>query len=112
MAHRLRPMVSSAVSGRNTVRAMLCAVVLTAGLGACSDPPPDPEEARRARVETRLRDSFSANQATCILERLDEPTLVALDRTGDLDADSDPMTTYSQAVADCIIDPGGTADEN
>lgn len=82
-------------------------MAVTGGLGACSDPPPDPDEARRTRVETRLRDSFSANQATCILERIDEPTLVALDRTADLNADSEPMATYSEAVVDCVTDPEG-----
>jgi hypothetical protein len=92
---------------RRPIGVLVCAVTLTWSLGACSDPPPDPGEARRTRVETRLRDSFSANQATCILERIDEPTLVALDRTADLDADSEPMATYSDAVVDCVTDPGG-----
>ncbi|QXC61667.1 hypothetical protein KSP35_02120 [Aquihabitans sp. G128] len=81
--------------------ALVAAALLVAG---CSDPKPDPAKERRDRIEQRLR-SFSAAQSNCILERVDEQTLVALDRTNGLEADSAAMADYSAAVVACVADP-------
>ncbi len=75
---------------------------------ACADDDVDPAEARADRVEARLQDSFSAAQARCIVGRIDDPVLQALDRTADLAADAEALVAYSEAVASCVADPDGT----
>lgn len=89
---------------------MLAALAVAAGLtfAGCSDEEPDPARARRERIETRLRASFSAAQADCILRNLDERTLAALDRERDLEADSPQLARYSAAAAACVADPEAT----
>lgn len=86
--------------------AALVAVVL---LGACSGDDPTPEELRRDRVEERLGDTFPPAQVTCILDGLDDATLLALDQNQDLEADSTELTTYSFVVRACAADPAGAA---
>jgi len=92
-------------------RRLLARPVLGAALGAllaccigagCAADPPDPSEVRREQVQTRLEATFSGQQATCILESLDEATISALARARDLEAGSDELTTYSDAVALCV----------
>lgn len=83
-------------------------MVVALGVGACSDPEPDPTQVRQDRVEKRLRASFSASQARCIVDRVDPAVVRALDRTADLDADTDIMRAYSAAVAACVTDPTTT----
>lgn len=90
---------------RLTGLALVGALALGAPLAGCSDEAPDPAEARQERVETRLRDSFSAAQARCIVERLDPAAVRALDRTADLEAESVAMVAYSEAVTACVADP-------
>ena len=81
-------------------------VSLFAGaLSGCSSDAPDPAQQRRERVETRLGESFSKDQADCIVKAIDEPTLRALDGTGDLVPDSKPMLTYTVAVRTCVGSP-------
>lgn len=77
--------------------------------GCSADDEPTPEELRRDRVETRLTGTFPKAQAECILDGLDEPTLIALDRTTDLDPESDAMVAYSFLVRACVEDPSATA---
>ncbi len=83
--------------------------VSAAALGGCSsDPGPTEEELRDQRIETRLSGTFPGVQARCILDGLDESTLVALDRDADLGGDA--LATYSRVVSTCVEDPdsGGT----
>ena len=82
--------------------AALVAVVL---LGACSGDDPTPEELRRARVEERLGDTFPPAQVTCIIDGLDEPTMIALDENAALDEESAELATYSFVVRVCSADP-------
>lgn len=85
-------------------------VLIVAVVAGCStDDEPTPEELRRDRVETRLVGTFPKAQAECILDGLDEPTLVALDRVTDLDPESDAMVAYSFLVRACVEDPTATA---
>lgn len=94
MRHPLRAALPARLVG-----VVMVGVLLAAG---CSDPEPSPAEQRRDRLETRLR-SFSAAQASCILGRLDQTTLVALDRpTGTLGPAA--MDDYSEAVVACVTD--------
>lgn len=96
---------------RRAPRSRLCGPVAAALLvaltvGGCSGSEPTPAEARRARVETRLRTSFSGAQTRCILERADEDLLRALDRTRDLGPDA--LGTWSDVLVACVTDPDGT----
>lgn len=88
---------------------LVTVAVLVAGfaLVACSGSDADPAQERQARVEERLRSSFSGTQARCIVERSDPAVIRALDRTVDLEPDSELMTAYSDAVATCVTDPAG-----
>ena len=82
--------------------AALAAVVL---LGACSGDDPTPEEQRRDRVEERLSDTFPPAQVSCIVDGLDEPTMIALDEDKDLEEGSAELATYSFVVRVCSADP-------
>ena len=93
MQHHLRPAVVALV------------LAVAVGLAGCSDPEPDPTQVRQDRVEKRLRDSFSATQARCIVDRVDPAVVRALDRSVDLDADAAVMRAYSDAVTACVTDP-------
>lgn len=97
---RARPLLAFAL-------ALLLAVPVLAG---CStDDEPTPEELRRERVEARLTGTFPKAQADCIVDGLDDATLIALDRDTDLEPDSDAMVTYSFLVRACVEDPSATA---
>ncbi|MEO6989271.1 MAG: hypothetical protein ABI239_11560 [Aquihabitans sp.] len=87
---------------RHFVGIAVCAVLFPAIVAGCSSDEPDPAQQRRDRVETRLGESFSKDQADCIVETIDDDTLRALDRTVDLPADSAPMLTYTVAVRTCV----------
>jgi hypothetical protein len=76
-------------------------LALSALVAGCSSDPPDPAEVREQQVRDRLEATFSGQQASCILEALDEATIRALVRTTDLDADSDEFSRYSDAVTLC-----------
>ncbi|MBX3314740.1 MAG: hypothetical protein KF906_10510 [Actinobacteria bacterium] len=86
--------------------AVLAAVVL---LAACSGDDPTPEELRRERVEERLADTFPPAQVSCILDGLDDATMIALDEDQDLAKDSAELATYSFVVRVCTADPNATA---
>lgn len=87
----------------NPVRAVALGLVLTSILGACSSEPADPAAARRERVETRLRSTYSTVQARCVLARLDAPTIAALDQATDLPAASPALRRYSAALRACVV---------
>lgn len=82
-------------------------VAISLASSACSKPEPTPAEARRNRLETRLKTSFADAQSKCILGKLDEPTIAALDRTATL-APGQALDRYSEAVRDCVADPATT----
>lgn len=95
---------------RLTVRAplLLAALVVAASSSAaCSKDEPTPAEARRNRLETRLEASFSDAQVRCILAKLDDPTIQALDRTANLPPGA-ALNRYSDAVQACVADPATT----
>lgn len=96
------------IAPRAVATAVAVLAVAGLGLGACADEKPDPAQERLERVETRLRSTFSASQARCILERSDTDVVRALDRTADLPADSPVLAAYSDAVAACVEDPTST----
>ncbi len=98
------------LTGRSHHRIRGTSLLLAAAftIAGCSDPAPDPAQARRNRVEDRLRSSFSVAQSTCILDRLDPAALRAVDRTATLQGDTEALATYSDAVAACVRDPTGT----
>lgn len=100
------------MTARRRTRLAVAALVLVATtLGACSsDDEPTPEELRRERVETRLNATFPRAQASCILNALDDETLLALDRDQDLAADSTAMQTYGFAVRACVADAEASGD--
>jgi hypothetical protein len=83
-------------------------VVLVLVVAGCADEKVDPAEARQERVERRLQGSFSDAQARCIVDRIDATVVRALDRTADLEPDSEAMQSYSDAVAACVADPDAT----
>lgn len=93
--------------GRRTL-ALILAVAALSGTSACSGSEPTPAEARRARVEATLEETFSRAQVDCLLQRLDPESLATLDRSQDIDVDSPGLTAYSEALVSCVSDPGGT----
>lgn len=72
-------------------------------MAGCSKDDPDPATARRDRVETRLRSTFSAAQARCVLARLDARTITVLDRSRTLEPASTELARYSRAVRTCVV---------
>ena len=83
------------------------ALLMVAAAGCSSDPPTE-EEARRTRVEGRLSQTFSDVEVRCIIGRLDDATLLALDAETDLDPADDEMALYTEVLAACVTDPTGT----
>lgn len=77
-------------------------------LAGCGSDPVDPSVARRERLEKRLRSSFTKEQASCILGRLDESVLRALDRSTDLRVDDEAFLLYSAALQTCVDRPAVT----
>jgi glycogen debranching enzyme len=95
---------------RPSARAHLASLVagLAVGavlLGSCSSEPPDPAEQRRDRVAERLEETFSRQQASCIVDRLDDDVIAALDAedaTAPLDAESSELLAYTDALLACV----------
>lgn len=87
---------------------MAVTALAVAGLAGCSGSDQSPAEARRERVESRLRETFSGAQARCILDRSDARLLVALDRAEALATDDDALASWSDVVVACVTDPDGT----
>lgn len=83
-------------------RVLAAALLVTVGVGACGGSEQSPAEARRDRVEARLRTSFSAAQARCILDRADPDLLQALDRRRDLDPDAPALADWSGVLVACV----------
>jgi hypothetical protein len=81
---------------------MICLLLGTAATG-CSKHDVDPAAARRRRVEVRLRSTFSAAQARCVLARLDGRTLTALDSDARLRSSSTEFTRFNSAVRSCVV---------
>lgn len=99
---------------RHPGRLVVLAVSAVAALlvTGCSEPEPDPVEVRAEVVRNRLGETFSEAQVDCIMGRLDDSVLQALDRDIDLDPDGEAMAAYSEAVSSCVADPAATpADE-
>lgn len=89
----------------STIAVAAVVVGLLVGAAGCAKEKLSPAEARRARVEKRLGATFSDRQVGCILDRVDTPVLVALDSGRPLDAGTEAMFTYSNAVTICVTDP-------
>ena len=89
--------------------AAVAALFVVLAAGACSRSEPTPAEARRDRVETRLRTSFSDAQTRCILDRAQPDLLRALDRAADLDPKSGDLDEWSDVVVACVSDDGAEA---
>lgn len=89
----------------STIAVAAVVVGLVVGAAACAKEKLSPAEARRARVEKRLGETFSNRQVDCILDRVDTPVLVALDSGRALNAGTEAMFTYSNAVTICVTDP-------
>lgn len=86
-------------------RTLATLVVVGLAVTGCTQDKLSPAEARRARVEQRLRRTFSQTQTDCILRRVDTAVLVALDKGGDLEPATPQMFTYSNALAICVTNP-------
>ena len=71
----------------------------------CSEPEPDPAEVRQEVIRDRLEETFSGAQVDCIMSRLDDSVLQALDLSTDLDPEGDAMAAYTEAVTTCVTDP-------
>lgn len=86
---------------RSRSLALGLALTLSVAAAACASEPKDPAEQRKDRVQARIEDTFSRTQAACIMKVLDAPTIAALDRASTLDADSEALRIYSNAVVAC-----------
>lgn len=95
---------------RRSPAVAVAALVVVLAAGACSGSEPTPAEARRDRVEARLRTSFSDAQARCILDRAQPDLLRALDRSADLDPEAGDLAEWSDLLVACIADAGTEAD--
>ena len=94
---------------RRLVGFVACVTLISVAVTGCSSDEADPAQQRRDRVETRLDESFSKDQADCIVKTIDEATIRALDRTTDLAPDSPAMLTYTVAVRTCVGSPASSA---
>ncbi len=93
--------------------AVLASTLFAASLfaGGCADEPSDPVEARRERVQDRLEDTFSRQQAECILEQLDDDQLQVIDAAPTTPTDEAPadledptvLEAYSNAAVACVV---------
>ena len=102
--------------GRRGAAATLVAAALLV-VAACAEEPTDPTEARRERVQARLEDTFSRQQATCILEQLDDEQLEAIDAAPPAEGsgaeaplpdleDPEVLEAYSNATVACVVGLG------
>ena len=94
---------------RHLLGVAACVALFSVAIAGCSSDESDPAQERRERVETRLGETFSKDQADCIVATIDEDTLRALDRTVDLPPDSPQMFIYSVAVRACVEDPNSAS---
>lgn len=95
---------------RRAVAVLGAAALLAGGTGGCSHRAKQtPAEIRHDRVEARLRATFSAAQARCVLAALDEPTIAALARGTRLAAGGTELARYSGAVASCVTGARATS---
>ena len=88
-------------------RAGLTLVVGTALLvAACSSDAADPSVEHRDRVRVRLEESFSNDEARCILDALEPADLATLDTAKDLPADNPVLVAFGDAVRSCVAGEG------
>jgi hypothetical protein len=92
---------------RGSAAGALALLLVITTLGGCGGSEQSPAEARRERVASRLRESFSGAQADCILDRADDELLRALDRARALDADATALAAWSDVLVACVTDPDG-----
>ncbi len=102
------PVARSARRARLAPAVAAAALFVTLAAGACSGSEPTPAEARRDRVEARLRTSFSDAQARCILDRAQPDLLRALDRTAALDPKAGDLAEWSDLLVACVTEPDVT----
>ena len=77
------------------------ALALGAGAGGCAKEEKDPAQLREEHVQARIEDSFSRTEASCVMKVLEPSTITALERTGDVPADSEAMRIYTNALVAC-----------
>ena len=95
---------------RSVLPAGLVALAVASGLlGGCGKDEPTAEEMRRDRIGSRLDATFPKAQVTCILDGLDDATMIALDRDGDLAKGSKALSTYTFVVRACAKDSTASA---
>jgi len=105
--HLLRAAPPAAGRPGRATRVVAVAMLAAVALVGCTKDQADPAQERRDRLEQRLR-SFSAAESNCILRRLDDATMRALDRTAALTGGSKAQKAYTDAVVACVTDPTGT----
>src|SRR5690625_1973093 len=82
-------------------------ILIMTSLLACSSTEEDPAEQSRRRMTERLEETFSGDQASCVVGELDIETIDALlpDHDDDRDDDDDrALEAYSQAIRTCMLD--------
>ena len=87
---------------------VLLVVALAVGAGACGEDDPTPEEARRQRVEERLKLSYTDEQVDCMLEQLSEGVLTSLDGKGNMPQGGAELEEFSTVARACVIGSGDT----
>lgn len=85
------------------VHAVAAAVLVVVLAGACTNSSNNQANQESTRVRTRLEESFSRDQVTCLLDALEPADVKALAATKDLDPKSKLLERYSQSLRTCVI---------
>lgn len=123
MTTRTHPRIVPRHEPRRSARLLAPLLLLAVLLGACSSDEEDPAAADRRRILERLEETFSGDQAACILDELDTEVIERLLETDDLAGHESELWIYSAAVRDCVItevveiepppdSPDGTTDDD
>lgn len=92
----------SATAPRRLVAVGACLLALLAVTG-CSEDEPDPVAERLDRLQGRLEQTFSRDQASCIVGELEPAEVQRLLASTDLPTDDGAFAAYSAAVRSCVV---------
>jgi hypothetical protein len=91
-----------------SITTAILVVAVAVGASACSEEKLTPEEARRERVEERLKLSYTDEQVECMLDQFSDDLLIALDGEGKMPQTGSELDQFTTVTRGCIIESGDT----